>query len=81
MYEHIQKRALAEPFAPLAKEYGNMLEKKRILVAPRVFGLDENHLNGMMCGVFTDIENGTLLEITTDNALNTMIKSIESMID
>ncbi len=94
LYEHIQKRALAEPFAPLAKEYGlapntignilkeygYILEKKRILVAPRVLGLDENHLNGRMCGIFTDIENGTLLEITTDNARNTMIKSIESMI-
>lgn len=91
----IRKRSLSEPFKNVAdefgitittvssifEEYGKELEKGRKLVAPRVLGIDENHLNHVMCGIFTDIENGTLLEITKDNKMPTIQAAIESMID
>ncbi len=93
--EHICRKALAQPFKQVAKEfgitiptvsaivkeYGEELDAHRTLVAPRVLGMDENHLGHKMRGIFTDIERGTLIEMTTDNKLPTMQKAIESMID
>lgn len=55
------------------------LDKKRKLVAPRVLGIDKNHIGHKMRGVFTDIEGGVLLELTEDNKSETMQKAIESM--
>ena len=95
LIEVIQKRALSEPFKNVADEYGitiptvagifaeygKELDLKRKMVAPKVLGIDENHLNHVMCGILTDIENGTLVEITPDNRQDTIQKAIESMID
>ena len=61
------------------KGYGEELDKKRKLVAPAVLGMDENHIGHVMRGVFTDIERGTLIEMTENNKIETMQKAIESM--
>ena len=91
--EHIRKKALAQLFKHVAsefgitiptvsaivEEYGGELDARRTLVAPRVLGIDENHIGHIMRGIFTDIERGTLLEMTENNKIPTMQAAIESM--
>ena len=91
--DNIRQKTLSQPFKQVAEEfgvtiptiseifkgYGAELDKKRKLVAPRVLGIDENHIGHKMRGVFTDIENGTLLEMTENNKTETMQAAIESM--
>lgn len=91
--DSIRLKTLSQPFKQVAEEfgmtiptisdifkgYGEELDKKRKLVAPRVLGIDENHIGHKMRGVFTDIEGGVLLELTEDNKSETMQKAIESM--
>jgi transposase len=91
--EHIKKLALKKPFLNIAEEYGIShttvgryfdefiaeQEKDRHLIAPKVLGIDEAHLNKTMRGVFTDTENNILLEITPDNLKRTIKATIQSM--
>ena len=72
LYQQIKERAINEPFSGIAaeygisnttvadivKEYGKELETQRVLVAPRVLGIDEKHIVHSARGVFVDIENG-----------------------
>ena len=78
----IERESLTKPFKELEEQFtiSNMtirrifdkhikeLEDNRVLVAPRVLGIDEAHLNYKMRGVLTDIENNRLIEITKDNS-------------
>ncbi|KYC80767.1 hypothetical protein CHCC15325_3095 [Bacillus licheniformis] len=91
--EHMKKLALKKPFTNIADEYGishtsvrryfeeyvEDMERDRYLVAPRVLGIDEAHLNKTMRGVFTDNENRIMLEITPDNLKRTIKATIQSM--
>ncbi|EEL78790.1 Transposase TnpA [Bacillus cereus AH1271] len=91
--EYIKKLALKRPFTNISDEYGishtsvrryfeefvEEMEQDRVLVAPRVLGIDEAHLNKTMRGVFTDTENNRLLEITKDNTKRTTKETILSM--
>lgn len=91
--DQIRQQSLRQPFKQVAEEFGmtiptvsdifkgysKELDRKRKLVAPRVLGMDENHISHKMRGVFTDIERGTLIEMTVDNKLATLQKAIESM--
>ncbi|WLR53576.1 ISL3 family transposase [Mesobacillus subterraneus] len=91
--EHMKKLALKKPFTNIADEYGishtsvrryfeeyvEDMERDRYLVAPRVLGIDEAHLNKTMRGVFTDTENFKLLEITKDNTKRTVKETIQRM--
>ncbi len=93
--EYIAKRALegqfkatAEEFgisiptvSAILEEYGEALDATRVLVAPRVLGMDETHIGHKMRGVFTDIEKGTLIEMTEDRKKATMARAIVSMKD
>lgn len=93
LYKHIQNEALKKPFTQIAEEYGisNMTvrrafddfvkenDKDRTLKAPRVIGIDEAHLNKVMRGVITDIENRRILELTEDNLKRTIKATIQSM--
>lgn len=93
LYEQIKIRALNNTFLSLAaeyglsdttiaeilREYGKELDAKHKLIAPRVLGIDEKHIKNDMRGVFVDIENGVLLEMTKDNKQETIQKLIESM--
>lgn len=89
----IEKESLKKTFKSLEEEYAisNMtarrifdnhikeLEKSRKLIAPRVLGIDEAHLNYKMRGVLTDTENNRLIEITEDNNKPSIKKAIQSM--
>lgn len=91
--DNIRLKTLSQPFKQVAEEfgltiptiskifqgYGKMLDAKRKLIAPRVLGIDENHIGHKMRGVFTDIEQGTLIEMTEDNKAATMQAAIEAM--
>lgn len=91
--EHIQLLALKRPFTNVADEYGLShtsvrryfeefvaeKDEDHYIVAPRVLGIDEAHLNRIMRGVFTDTENFKLLEISRDNTKRTVKEVIQSM--
>lgn len=93
LVDHIKRLTLKRPFTHIAEEYGIShtsvrryfqeyvaeQEKDRYLVAPKVLGIDEAHLNKTMRGVFTDTENNVLLEITPDNLKRTIKATIQSM--
>lgn len=73
----IEKESLKKPFLQIAEEYSvsettvrkvfsayiERLNNERIFKTPSVLGIDEAHLNKQMRGVFTDIDNGLILEI------------------
>lgn len=91
--EHIKKEGLLEPFSKIADKYDishtsvkryfdefvREQEEDRIIKAPKILGIDEAHLNKTMRGVFTDIENRMLLDITKDNLKRTVKEFITSM--
>ncbi|MED3800201.1 ISL3 family transposase [Lysinibacillus capsici] len=93
LVDHIKQLTLKRPFLTIAEEYGIShtsvgryfrefvaeKEKDRRLIAPRVLGIDEAHLNKTMRGVFTDNENRIMLEITPDNLKRTIKATIQSM--
>lgn len=96
LLQQIKERSLNEPFASIAAEYelsipkvkeimiewGRELEdNKGPIIAPRILGIDEKHITHKMRGVFVDIENGILLEMTPDNRSETVINTITSMQD
>lgn len=64
---------------PKLNKYASELESERKLVAPRVLGIDEVHIQKKMSGVLTDIERGCLIEMTEDRKNPTMQAAIESM--
>lgn len=73
----IERESLKKPFLQIAEEYSvsettvrkvfstyvERLNSERIFKTPSVLGIDEAHLNKQMRGVFTDIDNGLILEI------------------
>lgn len=93
LVEHIKQLTLKRPFLTIGQEYGIShtsvrryfqdyvaeQEKDRVLIAPKVLGIDEAHLNRTMRGVFTDNENNIMLEITPDNLKRTIKATIQSM--
>lgn len=92
LYDQIKLRALDGAFEPIAKEFGTSpatiatifseyaheLAVGRTLVAPRVLGIDEKHIVHKMRGVFVDITEGRLIEMTEKNDFETVIQTIES---
>lgn len=50
--------------------------KNNPLLAPRVLGIDEKHINRIMRGTIVDVENGLLLDMLEDNKEQTMKKAI-----
>jgi len=93
LYKNIQKQGLKFPFSEVADRYGlsNMTvrravddfivehDKGRKLIAPKIIGIDEAHLNQVMRGVITDIGNRKLLEILPDNYKKNIKACIKSM--
>lgn len=92
LYSLIAKRAIETPFKTLADEYGISATKVASVfndfaeeafsdykvIAPRVLGIDEKHIAHYARGVFVDVENGKLLEMTPDNKAKTMAEAIKS---
>ncbi len=93
LYNQIVVRALDESFATIAKEYGastttiakifvdyyESKERDRKLTAPKVLGIDEKHIVHKKRGVFVDVENSKIIEMTDTNQIPTMKQTIESM--
>jgi transposase len=91
--DHIKVLALQKPFTHIADEYDIShttvkryfeeyvaeQEEGRVIKAPKILGIDEAHLNKTMRGVFTDIGNRLLLDITKDNTKRTVKATIQAM--
>lgn len=91
--QYLVQLALKRPFTNIADEYGvshtsvrryfeeyvAKRDEECYLVAPRVLGIDEAHLNKTMRGVFTDTENFKLLEISKENKKQAIKEVIFSM--
>lgn len=77
MKDFICEQSMVKPFLQLQEELSisdttvkrifdehvKELERKRELSAPRVLGIDENHLLHQYRAVFTDVENGLIIEM------------------
>lgn len=98
LYKSIQLQGLDGRFTEIAERYGisNMTvrravddfieenDKKRILIAPRVIGIDEAHLNKAMRAVITNIEKREIIELLPTNTkrdVKAFIKSLEGYKD
>ena len=93
LYNELKKRVFLEPFSTLAKQYGTTiptiskiltdqgaeLDKNHPLVAPRVLGIDEKHVEHRMRAIYVDVENGVLLEMSENNRQPTIKEAIMSM--
>ncbi|MCI5792439.1 MAG: ISL3 family transposase [Lachnospiraceae bacterium] len=93
LYEQIRLRSFAEPFSKLAEEYavtiptisdimvtaGREMDEAHPLIAPKVLGIDEKHIEHKMRAIYVDIESGVLLEMTKDNKRETVENLIKSM--
>lgn len=77
LQKKIQEEALKKTFTSIAEDYSISVqtvknaflqyveeqERKRILFAPRVLGIDEVHLHNQMCAVLVDVENHRIIEM------------------
>ena len=86
MRNYIQEQALVKPFAHIKNEldvsitivekifdkYVNDMESKRIIVAPRILGMDETMLNGVYRGMFVDVGHRRIIDMTEDRKLSTV---------
>ncbi len=93
LVQQIQRRAFQEPLSRLAEEYGvsvptisnimiatgKVMDKEHPLIAPRVLGIDEKHIEHKMRAIYVDVENGILLEMSPDNKKETIKSLIQSM--
>lgn len=91
--DYIQSQSFKKPFSKVAEEVDisptsvknyfeeavKKLDEDRKIIAPKVLGIDEAHLNKTMRGVFTDTGNNKLLEISKDNLKRTVKEVIKSM--
>lgn len=90
---YIKTNSLKKPFTQLEEELGvsdttviqlfrehvQELDHNRDLKAPKVLGIDENHLRKQYRAVFTDVENGRIIEILPNRSkasVKTFIKSL-----
>jgi transposase len=65
-------------------QYVQELDRKRVLIAPRVLGIDEVYINlgeprKVPCAVFTDIENNQIIEFVVGNTKELVIQIIKKM--
>ena len=86
MRDYIREQALQKPFSHISREldvsvptierifadYVAEMESKRQLIAPRVLGMDETMLNGIYRGMFVDVENRRIIDMTEDRKLHTV---------
>ena len=91
--EQIEKESLKKPFLQIAEEYSisettvrkvfsthtELQNTERIYKTPKVLGIDEAHLNKNMRGVFTDIDNGLILEILPKRSKQAVMDYIDRL--
>lgn len=96
LYEYIRQESFRKSFTAVAIDHGisdtevtNIFDEYAIelenareeIIAPRVLGIDEKHIQKNMRGIFVDIDTGKLLEMTASNDKEIVIKTIMSMKD
>lgn len=64
----ISLTAIEKIFAKYAEE----MESQRQIVAPRILGMDETMLNGIYRGMYVDVENRRIIDITSNRKLRTV---------
>ena len=64
----ISLTAIEKIFAKYAEE----MESQRQIVAPRILGMDETMLNGIYRGMYVDVENRRIIDITADRKQRTV---------
>ncbi len=93
MATYIQEQSLKRPFLDIAQEldmstqtvrrifneYAERKDAERVLLAPKVLGLDENYINGKYRGMYVDVENGLLLDMTPDRNIQTVRKWLRAL--
>jgi len=93
--EYIQQESVNKPFSVLERElsisdstikrvfsdYVGLLEQQRELHAPRILGIDENHISRQYRAVFTDIENKLILDLIKDRKKESVIKWLKALPD
>jgi len=62
-------------------DYVGLLEQQRELHAPRILGIDENHISRQYRAVFTDIENKLILDLIKDRKKESVIKWLKALPD
>lgn len=86
MREYIRKESLKVPFSRIKDDlditvptirsifmdYVAELDKNHKIVAPRVLGMDENYLNNHYRCIYTDVENGLVIDLSSDRYLPTV---------
>ena len=93
MKEYLQTQSLRRPFTSLAEEQHisdatvrrvflekvEELNEARELHAPKILGIDENHLLNQYRAVFTDIENGLVIEMLPTRSKQAVVKFLRSL--
>lgn len=93
MRDYIREQALKVPFSHIKREldvsvptvekifnnYVDIMEDKRVIVAPKILGMDETMLNGIYRGMFVDVENRRILDMTEDRKLVTIKRWLQHL--
>lgn len=93
MRDYIREQSFKMPFSHIKREldvsvptiekifnaYVEEMESKRKIVAPRVLGMDETMLNGIYRGMFVDVENRRIIDMTEDRKLITVRHWLSSL--
>ena len=93
MREYICKRSLNQPFSVISKEldvsvptikeifheHVSFLDKERDIEAPYVLGIDENMLLGKYRAIYTDIENGRIIDLQPNRDKDNVIKWLRAL--
>lgn len=93
MRDYIREQALQVPFSHIKREldvavptvekiftnYVDVMEEKRVIVAPKILGMDETMLNGIYRGMFVDVENRLILDMTEDRKLVTIKRWLQHL--
>ena len=86
MRNYIREQSLNVPFSYIKREldvsvptiekifgeYTAEMEENRKLVAPKILGMDETQLNSVYRGMFVDVENRRIIDMTEDRKLTTV---------
>ena len=86
MRDYIINQCLQTTFTDIKKEldisltatekifakYAEEMESQRQIVAPRILGMDETMLNGIYRGMYVDVENRRIIDITADRKQRTV---------
>lgn len=93
MRDYICKRSLYVPFSEIKRdldisvptikgvfhEHIEELDNKHKLIAPKVLGMDETLLQGKYRGMYTDIENARIIDMTENRDKDTVLRWLDNL--